>query len=74
MDLRDALLRVLLVLPPRQRAVLVLRYFADLSEVDVAKALSCSVGTVKSQTSRALARLRAEVADGEREFQPGGNR
>jgi RNA polymerase sigma-70 factor (sigma-E family) len=57
-DLRDALVRALLTLPPRQRAVLVLRYFDDLPEGDAARALGCSVGTVKSQTSRALARLR----------------
>ncbi len=55
---RDLLLRVLAVLPPRQRAVLVLRYWADLSEAEIAATLGCSVGTVKSQASRGLARLR----------------
>jgi RNA polymerase sigma-70 factor (sigma-E family) len=60
-DERDRLVRVLLTLPARQRAVLVLRYFDDLSEVDTAAALGCSVGTVKSTASRALARLREQV-------------
>ena len=45
-------------LPARQRAVLVLRYFDDLTEVQTAQILGCSVGTVKSQASRALAKLR----------------
>ena len=48
-------------LPPRQRVALVLRYFEDLSEAEVAEAMSCSVGTVKSTTSRALERLRGVV-------------
>jgi RNA polymerase sigma-70 factor (sigma-E family) len=60
-DERDLLVRALLTLPPRQRAVLVLRYFDDLSEVDTAAALGCSVGTVKSTASRALVRLRERL-------------
>jgi RNA polymerase sigma-70 factor (sigma-E family) len=50
--------KALAELPPRQRAVVVLRYFEDLTEAQAAQALGCSVGTVKSQTARALARLR----------------
>ena len=55
---RDFLLQALAGLPPRQRAVLVLRYFDDLSEAETARMLGCSVGTVKSQAARGLARLR----------------
>ena len=56
-DARHELLCALATLPPRQRAVLVLRYLADLPEAQVAEALGCSVGTVKSSASRALERL-----------------
>ncbi len=55
---RDALVRALRTLPTRMRATLVLRYLEDLSEADTAAALGCSVGTVKTQTHRGLARLR----------------
>jgi RNA polymerase sigma-70 factor (sigma-E family) len=55
---RDLLMRGLAALPPRQRAVLVLRYFEDLSEAQTAATLCCSVGTVKSQAAHGLARLR----------------
>ena len=48
-------------LAPRQRVTLMLRYFNDLSEVQVAEVMGCSVGTVKSTTSRALERLRGIV-------------
>lgn len=57
-DLRDALVRLLVQLPPRQRAVIVLRYWEQLSEAETAALLGCSAGTVKSATSRALQRLR----------------
>jgi RNA polymerase sigma-70 factor (sigma-E family) len=57
-DARDLLRRALAELPPRQRAIVVLRFYEDLSEVQVAEALGCSVGTVKSTVSRALVRLR----------------
>lgn len=57
-DLADALRRIMPTLTARQRAVLVLRYYDDLTEVATAHALGCSVGTVKSQTAKALARLR----------------
>jgi RNA polymerase sigma-70 factor (sigma-E family) len=56
---RDQLLRAMALLPARQRAVLALRYFEDLTEAQAAEVLGCTTGTVKSQTSRALARLRA---------------
>ena len=56
---RQYLLWALAALPPRQRAVLVLRYFDDMSEGETAQILGCSLGTVKSQAARALARLRA---------------
>jgi RNA polymerase sigma-70 factor (sigma-E family) len=60
---QDLVVRALAVLPARMRAVLVLRFFDDLSEIDTAAALHCGVGTVKSQTSRGLARLRELLAD-----------
>jgi RNA polymerase sigma-70 factor (sigma-E family) len=57
-DLRLSLITALATLPPRQRAVLVLRYFEDLSEQQAADALGCSVGTVKAHASRGLQQLR----------------
>jgi RNA polymerase sigma-70 factor (sigma-E family) len=59
---RLALMAYLQELPPRRRAVLVLRYFCDLSVEETAEVLSCSTGTVKSQTSRALDTLRLRLA------------
>jgi RNA polymerase sigma-70 factor (sigma-E family) len=52
-------------LPPRQRAVVVLRYYEDLTEADTAAVLGCAIGTVKSQGSRALAALRSAFAEDE---------
>ena len=60
-DDRDAMWRALATLPPKQRAVLVLRYYSGLSEAEIAEELGCSRGTVKSQASKALARLRSSV-------------
>jgi len=60
---RDRLVRALALLTPRQRRVVVLRHLMDLSERQVADDLGIGVGTVKSTASRALARLRAELAD-----------
>src|SRR3954447_2541613 len=59
LDLRAALSR----LPARQRATLLLRYWADSSVAETAEALGCSEGTVKSQTARALTALRSSLKD-----------
>lgn len=58
-DARAVVRRALRALPPKQRAVVVLRYFEDLSEAETAAALGWPVGTVKSTTARALSALRA---------------
>ena len=60
-DRVEALYQALRELPPRMRAVLVFRYFHDLSVADTAEALSCSQGTVKSQSARAIDRLRERL-------------
>jgi RNA polymerase sigma-70 factor (sigma-E family) len=60
---RPVLIDALAQLPPRQRAVIVLRYYDDLSVGQTADALGCSEGTVKSQTSDALTRLRGLLGD-----------
>lgn len=66
MVLREALMR----LTPRQRAVLVLRFFEDRTETESAAALDCSVSTVKSQTRHALVRLRELAPDLLSAFEP----
>jgi RNA polymerase sigma-70 factor (sigma-E family) len=66
---RAALLACVRSLPAGQRAVLVLRYFDDLTEAETARVLGCAIGTVKSQHARAMARLRTLVTD-----QPDGSR
>ncbi|WP_214110729.1 SigE family RNA polymerase sigma factor [Acrocarpospora catenulata] len=58
-DLRLALRQALTRLTARQRAILVLRYYEDLPEDEVARIMGCSVGTVRSTAHRSLARLRA---------------
>jgi RNA polymerase sigma-70 factor (sigma-E family) len=63
-ELRGALIEQLRRIGPRQRAVLVLRYWEDQTESEIARTLGCSVGTVKSQAARGLARLR-ELLDAE---------
>ena len=60
-ELRATLAR----LAPRQRATVVLRYLCDLPTVDVAEALGCSPGTVKSALHQALTNLRVELVDGD---------
>jgi RNA polymerase sigma-70 factor (sigma-E family) len=60
-DERDELRRLLAGLSARERAVVVLRYYCDLSEQDTADTLGVPIGTVKSTCSRALSRLRVEI-------------
>jgi RNA polymerase sigma-70 factor (sigma-E family) len=62
-DERDTVWRALAVLPPRQRAVTVLRYYDDLTEAEIAAVMGTSAGTVKSQSARALRRLEALLAE-----------
>lgn len=64
-DDRDAVWRALQELPPRQRAVIVLRYYEDLTEAEIAAVMGVSTGTVKSQAARALRRLGNVLAPAE---------
>jgi len=59
---RDELVAALRRLPRRQQEVVVLRYLADLTEADTARALGCSAGTIKQHSARALSALRANLA------------
>jgi RNA polymerase sigma factor (sigma-70 family) len=58
-DDRGALLKALAQLPPRQREAVVLRYWEDLTETQAAQAMGCSVGAVKSNAAKGIAKLRA---------------
>ena len=60
---RDALLRRLVRLPARQRAVIVLRYYGGLTDAEIAQELDCAVGTVRSIASRAVSALRLQTND-----------
>ncbi len=70
-DLRDALVRALRQLSPRQRTVVVLRYWEQLTQAETAELLGCSEGNVKAVTSRGLSRLR-ELTAAWRDPQPHG--
>ncbi len=65
-EARDELVRALAQLPPRQRAVLVLRFYTDLSVDATARVLECTPGTIKSQTAKAMARMTATTKEATR--------
>lgn len=69
-DDHDVVIRLLNDLPPRMRAVLVLRYYDDMTEAQIAEALGISLGTVKSQGARGLAKLREAMASQKEERTP----
>jgi RNA polymerase sigma-70 factor (sigma-E family) len=60
---RDWVWQALLQLPVRQRAAIVLRYYEDLTEAQTADAMGCAIGTVKSQVSAGIRKLRASLGD-----------
>ena len=60
---RDVVVRLLATLPEQQRKVVVLRYYCDLSEAEIAAEMGCRPGTVKSQAARGLATLRVRLGD-----------
>ena len=66
-EMRQHLVDVLRSLPARQRAIVVLRYYEDLAEKEIAEALQCPLGTVKSSLSRALATMRISLQEGDRD-------
>ena len=70
-ELHDALSRALERLPKRQRVAVVMRYYDDMSETEIAEALGVSVGTVKSTVSRAVAKLRGD-SELEHDVSPNG--
>jgi RNA polymerase sigma-70 factor (sigma-E family) len=63
-DERNEVVRILTILPPAQRRVVVLRHLLDLTESETARELGVSIGTVKSHNARALARLRTVLTEG----------
>ena len=74
LDTRERLRAVLSTLPIRQRAVVVLRFYEDRSETEVAQLLGCSVGTVKSQAAKALSKLRERLEDDRAVVKPKGEK
>jgi RNA polymerase sigma-70 factor (sigma-E family) len=71
LELAERVARALALLTPEQRAVIVLRYWEQLSEAEIARAMRCSRGTVKSRSARAVAALRATglLAESTRTFE-----
>lgn len=69
---RDSIMTALRALPNRQRATIVLRFWEDLSVEETASTMGCSIGTVKSNTSKALARLRTVMDEQRSELETGG--